>query len=198
MVQAISEELTLRNGARVVIRPMEPADGPELAAFFRALPEEDRQFLREDVSKPEFLEGFNRKLDEFQAFAILAVHEGRIVGNGTLYRELHGWTRHVGEIRAAVAADFQRHGLGTALAHALVRYAISIGLDKLVAEVVENQIGARKAFERLGFRAEAVLKGHVRDTHGATRNLVIMSNDVSHIWETMEAMMADFSPSTGG
>ena len=34
--------------------------------------------------------------------------------------------------------------------------------------------------------------------HGVKRDLVILANDVSHIWETMEAMVSDYSPSSGG
>ena len=62
-------------------------------------------------------------------------------------------------------------------------------------EVVENQAGARRMFRRLGFRQEAVLRGHVKDINGTRRNLVLASTDVSHIWDAMEALVADFSPS---
>jgi RimJ/RimL family protein N-acetyltransferase len=64
--------------------------------------------------------------------------------------------------------------------------------------VVENQIAAKRALEKLGFRDEAVLKGHVKDIHGIKRNLLVMSNDVSHLWEAMAEMVADYSPTTGG
>ncbi len=60
---------------------------------------------------------------------------------------------------------------------------------------MENQAGARKMFRKLGFRQEAVLRGHVKDINGAKRNLILASTDVSHIWDAMEALVADFSPS---
>lgn len=190
------EEFTLRNGEKLVIRPMRLEDGPAVAEFFRSLPEEDRRYLREDVTRPQFLEGFLRKLKNFEAIALVAVSGDVVLGSAALYRNPHGWTHHVGDIRVEVARSHQRMGLGAHLAHALVRHAIAIGLDKLVVEVVEAQHAARKTFERLGFHPEAVLKGQVCDILGVRHNLVIMSSDVSHIWDRMESLLADFSPSS--
>jgi hypothetical protein len=38
------------------------------------------------------------------------------------------------------------------------------------------------------------VKGHVKDIHGTKRDLVIMANDLSHIWEAMESFLRDYSP----
>jgi len=190
--------VSMKDGAQVIIRPMTPADEAGLKDFFNQLPEKDRMFLREDVTRPEVVESFVRNLDFDRVLPILAEYEGSIVGDATLHRSQHGWAKHVGQIRVVASKAFQHRGLGTALARCLVRHSVSVGLDKLVAEVVDNQVAAKKAFEKLGFKEEAVLSGHVHDIHGTRRNLVIMSNDVSHIWDTMEAMVADFSPTIGG
>lgn len=189
--------VTLKDGRKVVIRPLEPRDEYTLKEFFLALPDEDRMFLREDVTKPEVVERFIRSLGEGTVYPLIAEYEGRIVGDATLHLNRYGWSRHVGQIRVVVAREFQRKGLGSALAKYIVRHAISLGLDKLVAEVVEDQTGAIRAFEKLGFAKEAVLKGHVKDIRGYKRDLVILANDVSHIWERMEALVADFSPTIG-
>jgi len=73
-----------------------------------------------------------------------------------------------------------------------VKVAMQHGVDKLVAEVADNQTGAKKAFEALGFKEEALLKGQVKDALGRKRDLCILSNDVSQIWEAMEALSAQF------
>ncbi|NOZ01690.1 MAG: GNAT family N-acetyltransferase [Deltaproteobacteria bacterium] len=190
--------VALKDGEQVILRPLLKTDEKALLEFFVGLSERDRLFLREDVTRPEVVKGFIENLDHDTILPIIAEHEGKIVGDATLHLARHGWTRHVGQIRMVVAKDFQHRGLGTTLARGLVRHAISLGLDKLMAEVVDNQIAAIKAFERLGFQKEAVLRNHVRDIHGSKRDLVLLSNDVSHIWETMEAMVADFSPTLGG
>lgn len=197
-VEGFLEVVTLKDGTKVTIRPLTVRDEAALKRFFLGLPEEDRLFLREDVTRPEVVERFIRDLDYNVVFPIVAEYGGEIVGDATLHMNRYGWSTHVGQIRVVIARNFQRKGLGTAMAKVLVRHAISRGLEKLVAEVVDNQTAAKKAFQRLGFVEEAKLKGHVRDIHGIKRDLVIMSNDVSHIWETMEALMADFSPCAGG
>ena len=197
-LEGFPENLALRDGSRVLVRPMQPDDGPALLDFFRSLPVQDRLFLREDVTREDVIDRFVQHLDYDRVLPLLAEFEGRIVGDGTLHRNQRGWASHVGEIRMVVDPEFQRRGLGTALARLLVKVATGVGLDKLVAQVVDNQVGAKRAFGKLGFYPEAVLKGHVKDFHGAKRDLVILANDVSHIWETMESLVSDYSPSSGG
>lgn len=188
-------QVSLRDSRRVSLRPMEPKDGLGVLDFFRALPEEDRLFLRDNVTSPDWLDRFVRQIDYNAMVPLLAEHEGKVVGNATLQRPLHGWSAHVGELRVAVARDFQRQGLGTLLARELVRIAVDAGLEKMVVSVMDNQVGAKRAFEQLGFRPEAVLKGQVKDVRGTRRDLVILANDVSHIWQSMEALLQDYSPS---
>jgi RimJ/RimL family protein N-acetyltransferase len=196
-VEGYPKKVYLKGGTLVTIRPLEPKDEVKLKEFFLSLPEEDRLFLREDVTKPEVVENFIRNLNYDVVFPLVAEYEDRIVGDATLHMSPYGWSRHVGQIRMVVARDFQKKGLGGHFARLLVQHAMNIGLDKLMAEVVENQTGARKAFEKLGFVVEAKLKGHVKDIHGMKRDLLILSNDCSHIWESMESSMLDYNPSAG-
>lgn len=188
-------QVALRDGTQVKIRPMDLQDGPGVLQFFRALPKEDRLFLRDDVTSPEWLDRYFRKAGDKTMVPLVAEIEGQIVGNAALYRSLHGWSMHVGEIRVAVARAFQRRGLGALLARELVKIALAAGIEKMIVSVVENQVGAKRVFEKLGFRPEAVLKGHVKDIRGDKRDLVILSDDVSHIWESMNSLMRDYSPS---
>ena len=196
-LELFAKELKLRNGETAVIRRLTVADGKALQAFFRSLPADDRLFLRDDVTQDAWLERFIRQVDNETLVALVAEHGGDIVGHATLQRALHGWTRHVAEIRVVVARESQRKGLGTALAKAITKLAVSLGLEKMVAHVVENQVGAIKAFERLGFQKEAVLKNHVKDLRGMKRDLVVLSDDVSHLWSAMEALVSDYSPTIG-
>ena len=48
------KELTLlKSGASVTIRLLQPEDGPELLGFFSRIPEEERLYLKEDVTSPK-------------------------------------------------------------------------------------------------------------------------------------------------
>lgn len=194
-LEGFPQNVALRDGASVVIKPLDVEEASAVLKFYRSLPEEDRLFLRDDVTKPEWLRRFVARIESGETVSLVAESEGRIVGEATLDRAQHGWTRHVAELRLVVAPALRRSGLGTTLARELVRVATRIGVEKMVIHVVENQVGARKMFRKIGFRQEAVLRGHVKDIHGMKRDLVVASSDISHIWDAMESLVADFSPS---
>ena len=197
-LEGFPQKLTLKDGSHVEVRPLVAADAPSLLEFYRTLPEEDRLYLKDDVTKPEWLDRFVAMVERNEVVSLIAVMGARVIGEATLYRALHGWATHVGELRVSVAPKLRRSGLGSALAKDLVKLAIGLGVEKMIVQMVENQLSARRVFERMGFRQEAVLRGHVKDIHGIKRDLVIASNDVSHLWEAMEALVSDFSPTFGG
>lgn len=174
--------LKLKDGTVVQLRLMSADDLPKLLEFFRTLPEEDRLFLKDDVTSQEVIERWIRELDYDRVLPVLADAEGKIVGDATLHLQKYGWSRHCGEIRLVVARDFQRKGLGTILAREIFHHAVLRGLQKLQALMIESQIGALKAFRKLGFRKEATLKDHVLDLKGNRHDLVIMTNDVAELW----------------
>lgn len=191
-VEGLPAHHTLKDGTPVTIRLAGKDDGKVLLDFFRSLPEEDRLYLRDDVTKQEYMDRFIKSIDCDSVFSIVAEVKGKVVGEATLYRTSHGWMSHVGEIRLVVERAQQQKGLGTELAREIVRIAVNRGLDKMIFQMADGQVGARKAFEKLGFKQEAVLKRHVKDIRGRYGDLIIMSNDVSHLWEALEVMTADF------
>ena len=186
--------IVLKSGEEVQLKLMHPEDKDALLEFFKNLPQEDKLFLKEDVTDPKVIQRWIDEMDYTKVLPVLAWYGDRIVGDSTLHMEKYGWSRHVGEIRVVVASDFQRKGLGKAMVKNLVAHAIDFGLDKIIAMVMEGQYSAQKAFERLGFVKEAVLKNHVKDLEGNKRDLIILANDVSHIWNRMEELVSDFDP----
>ncbi len=60
--------------------------------------------------------------------------------------------------------------------------------------MTEKQIPAIKALNKIGFIKEATLKKHVVDISGKKHNLIIMSNDVSHLWRKMDDLLMDWRP----
>lgn len=187
-----SKEIALKNGKTVTLRTVRPEDAPGLTEFFKALPEEDRLYLRDDVSDPGFTERFLKRIETHASIPLVALDGGKIVGQGNLYRERHGWMSHVAQIRLVVSRPYQRTGLGKQMVHELVKMAMQAGVDKIIALVMDNQAGAKKAFQRIGFVEEALLKDHVKDLHGRKHDLCILSNDVSHLWDAMESMAQEY------
>ena len=57
--------------------------------------------------------------------------------------------------------------------------AKSLGLKKMTAMMTPDQGAARAAFERLGFRVEAILTDWVEDRSGNVRDLLVMTHDMA-------------------
>lgn len=180
----------IKDGTSVDLRLMTRDDLSRLWTFFKELPEGDRMFLKEDVTQ-EVIGSWINRLDYDAVLPILALVGDRVVGDATLHMQSHGWMRHVGEIRMVVAADYQRKGIGTLLARELFYNAIRRGLKKIEACAMENQHGAIKSLERLGFKKEAVLRDYVLDIKGNKHDLIILTHNAEELWKRMEDLIID-------
>lgn len=179
MLKGYPKTIELRGGLKVTLRPMVKEDVEKLWAFFQGVPREDRLFLRDDVSKKETIEAWAKDLDYEKVLPIVAEWDGRIVADATLHRRRFGWTSHVGKIRLVVAKEFRERGLGSALVEEITQIAKAAKLELLVAEIVETEGAALKAFRHLGFEREAVFYSYVRDQIDRPHSLVVMIKDLA-------------------
>jgi RimJ/RimL family protein N-acetyltransferase len=175
--------VNLRDGSQVIMRPMQKGDEEALYQFFKGLSKEDRLYLRDDVANREIIHGWMENLDYDKVLPILAIDGDTVVADATLHRNPHGWMRHVGQIRMSVAGSHRGRGLARIIAAEIYQQAIGYGLDKLVAEILTVQKNAQRVFTRLGFHEEAVLKDHGMDVDGNKHDLIVMTNDVTTLWE---------------
>ncbi len=172
------KEGVLKDGTRVILRPMVKEDRDQLLAFFQGLEERDRLFLRSDVRDPAVIDHWVSHIDYQRVFPLLAEYQGRIVGDATLHMRQVGWKRHLGNVRVVVAKDFQAKGLGTLLINEIVELAGEFGLEKLVAEIHLQATGALTMFKHAGFSVKAVFEDLVKDPAGRSSDLVVMVCDV--------------------
>lgn len=189
--KAYPKTVALKKGRSVVIRPLAQGDYDKLYAFFQGLPKEDLLFLRHDVSDRDLVRGWTEHIDLDRTVPIVAEEGGKIVADGTLHLTTYGWMQHVGHIRLVTAGAHRQLGLGTVIARELVAIAEDRGLEKLQAHVIEDNTGAVKMFERLGFEMVAVLKDLAKDRMGRNRSLAIMINDVANLSRAMEDWIQD-------
>ena len=188
-MEQFSKTIKLKDNTAMVIRPLSKQDGPALLAFFAALPNDDRLFLKEDVTNREVIERWLKDLDYDNVLPIIAEKDSIIHGDATLHFNSHGWQRHMAEIRCVVSKKYQKKGLGTALMRELVAFADQRGVSKISAKMMDTQESAQRAFQKLGFKKAAELKDFVTDIRGKTHNLVVMVNDVSDLWKKMEDLL---------
>ncbi len=166
-------------GRQISLRMMKPEDRDALMAFAKSLPESDLLFLSIDITKPEAVEGWAHNIKAGRIYTVVAESNGRMIGHGTLSHNDLLWTRHLGEIQILISPDFRGIGLGHLLAEEVNQLARAIGLQKVVARMASDQRGAIQVFERMGFRAEALLADYVMDRQGRTHDLIVMSHDVT-------------------
>jgi len=181
-----------RDGRPITLRLMEASDTDEILTFARSLPPDDLLFLRSDITLPEVAHQWVRDIEEDRTITVLAEDGGKLAGYGSLHFNEVLWTGHVGEIRMLVAPEFRRLGLGSRLASELFAVAKDIGLRKITVQMTPDQQGARLTFERLGFRPEAILADFVLDREGKTRDLLIMSYDITGLTDIEDVIKDSF------
>lgn len=171
-------EVKLGNGKTLTMRLMSYTDIDAVLTFAKALPKKDLLFLRRDITDHHNVEEWVRSIEQGKSVTVLASEDDRIAGYATLHHNEALWTRHVGEIRTNVGADFRGMRLGSILVEEMFQLAKELGLRKLTAHMVADQKAARGAFERIGFTPEALLADHVVDSEGRTHDMLIMSYDI--------------------
>jgi GNAT superfamily N-acetyltransferase len=185
MVKQYPKRTKLQDGTEVVLRLMVQDDQRDLYEFFQRVPREERLFLQDDVSDPKTVRAWADGLNYDRVVPLLALHDGKVVGDATLHRRQHGWTQHVGKVRLVVDPRYRQKGLGTLLVKELVEIAKGLKLERLVVELMGSQQAALAAFRHLGFDRVAVLYQHVRDQAGRPQDLVIMINDLAETPEVV-------------
>lgn len=167
---------------------MTPAAEAEVGAFAATLPPHDLLFLRRDITEPKVLAAWARQIETGEITSLLARDEsGAILGCTAVVRDEHSWSPHVGELRVLVAPPGKDRGLGRQLIQESFLIALGLGLEKLIAQMTPDQTGAINVFEEMGFKAEALLKEHVRDRSGEKHDIVILSHDVEGFQSQMQA-----------
>lgn len=187
----MEKRVNLKDGREVLIREMRPDDAERSLAFFQALPDSDRAYLRREITSPAVIQERIEEMVAGRVIRLVAEHGGRIVADGALEFNFHGWMKHVGEIRLIVGHEYQKCGLGELMALELYSVANRHKLEEIIVEMMGPQEGVQRIFERLGFHKEAVLTGFVKDTKGLKHDLVIMRCPLAVLWDTLEDHMAE-------
>jgi L-amino acid N-acyltransferase YncA len=163
------------------IRRFRPDDRDKVIAFAATLPEHDLLFLSRDVREPRVVAAWLKAIDEGEIDSLIAEDDGEIVATAALVHDPLGWSAHVGEVRLMVAPGRRGTGLGSDLLQGIFMIARERGLAKLTARMTVDQTGSIALFEGVGFRAEAMLKDHVRGTDGRSHDLAILSYDAARV-----------------
>jgi RimJ/RimL family protein N-acetyltransferase len=174
-------------GGEVELRFLTRADADAVLAFARKLPTHDLLFLPRDISEPKVLAAWIDESERGAMTSILALLDGCVVGCAAIVRDPLSWSPHVGELRIVVSNEMRGRGVGRALIQESFVFALGLGMEKIVAQMTVDQQGAIALFEGLGFRAEALMRGHVKGRDGVKHDIVLLGHDVAEVQSKLDA-----------
>jgi RimJ/RimL family protein N-acetyltransferase len=175
------------DAGEIEFRLMSRADEAEVLDFAQRLPTHDLLFLPRNISQPKVLSAWINEIERGAITSLLAVKDGKVVGCSALVRDPYSWSPHVGEIRMVVSLDVRGQGVGRALSQETFALALGAGLEKLSVQMTVDQQSAIALFESLGFKAEALLRDHVRDVEGRKHDIVVLGHNVARVKAQLEA-----------
>ncbi|WGS27829.1 bifunctional acetate--CoA ligase family protein/GNAT family N-acetyltransferase [Bradyrhizobium sp. ISRA464] len=145
-------ELALKDGSRVLVRPMRPEDEPMVRAFFKRVTAEDLR-LRFFHAMKEFSHAFIARLtqlDYARAMALVALdpNTGAMMGAVRLHSDS---LYENAEYAILLQSDLKGKGLGWALMQLLIHYARSEGLKRLFGQVLTENTTMLGMCRELGF-----------------------------------------------
>lgn len=178
---------TLKDGSPVVIRGLKAEDLEKLMAFYGSLPQEDRKYLKVDVTDREVVRRRILLAERGNVHRLVALAGDKIAADGMLEVREEDWQRHQGELRVIVAPAFRRKGLGLVLMRELYFIAADRKVRTVVAKFMRPQEDARRICRALGFREESLLPDYVTDRSGQAQDLVIMTADMQEFWNELES-----------
>jgi len=147
-------ETTLRDGSRVLIRPVTPEDKPLLREGFSRLSEESRyrRFMRPVKELSEADLDYLTRLDYTTHMAWVAVDPDTpahpALGVARYIQLPHD--PKVAEVAITVVDSHQGRGLGTILLSVITRSAMQQGIEIFVAHVLMQNTPVLKLFRELG------------------------------------------------
>jgi len=172
------KEAHLKDGTKIFIRPMVFEDQEALYEFFKAVPEEEARYLRDDVKSRLLVEAWAKNLDYSNTLPILALKDDIIVADATINRRRSGWKWHLGTVRVFVHNDYRNVGLGRLMIDEVARIAYKLGIEKLIVEIPDTRTATINTFSKAGFHRAALIPNMVKDRQNMPVDVAVMMRDI--------------------
>ncbi|MCJ7773880.1 MAG: GNAT family N-acetyltransferase, partial [Desulfobacterales bacterium] len=172
------KETQLKDGTKVLLRPMVAEDQDALYEFFQAVPREEARYLRDDAQSRTLIEKWAKNLDYTKTLPILAVKDDAIIADATINRRRSGWKWHLGTVRIFVHKDYRDVGLGHLMIEELADIAYKLEIEKLIVEAPDINTPLINAFSKAGFYRAAVIPNMVKDRENTPVDIVVMMKDI--------------------
>jgi len=175
------DEIRLRDGRSVLVRPVLPPDASMHRAFVQSMSPTTRRnrFHAGVADLPEAVLRYLTEVDHVDHLAL--VGEVEEATGARLVAEAR-WVRRddepaTADFAIAIADDFQHGGLGNALLDTLQRSAVARGIDHLCGHVLRNNVRMSHWLEARGWRM-----GHDLDDPGVVRAELRLATSAARAW----------------
>jgi RimJ/RimL family protein N-acetyltransferase len=175
---------TLKDGARILLRPLTKDDRQALIDLFSPVSAEDLRYIRHNVKDASIISQWVDGLDYSKVFPLVAVFGSRIVGLASLHLN-QGPARHRAEVRVFLPKDFRRRGVGSRLLQGLIELAKRHNLYMVEAQIPSDQTPIIRSFKNLGFEPKTVFDDYFMLPDGDLR-------DVTHLILRLRATVDQF------
>jgi putative acetyltransferase len=157
-------------GARIdeiEVRAANPRDAAAFLDLYRTVAAEGRYIRTETVTQSvrDFRRRFRRSWTDDEA-DLVAVAGDRIVGSLGIERGDRPATRHVATLGMHVDAGWRGRGVGSALMVEAIRWARSVGVEKMELTVYPDNDAAISLYRKFGFVEEGRLIRHSKKSYG--------------------------------
>ncbi|ELY57287.1 N-acetyltransferase GCN5 [Natronococcus amylolyticus DSM 10524] len=145
-----------KRGEPVLVEPYTPSRFEDLVSMYEGYPDTHRSMGLPPVGRDRIEDWLERLLE--RGFAIIAVHDGNVVGHAT-----HAPRSSV-EPQFVVFVDPAYHdrGIGSECCRHVIAYAADAGHEALVLDVDAENERACHVYRRMGFEAIAQDGGEIR------------------------------------
>jgi RimJ/RimL family protein N-acetyltransferase len=151
----------------VEIRPAQPRDAAQFIEVIRQVAAERRFIATEEVTwRPRMYRKRFRRSRTDQAATLVAVAGGRVVGSIGIRREEWRTNRHIATFGMSILKEWRGQGIGSALLAEALRWARSVGVEKVSLTVYPHNSGAVALYRKFGFVDEGRLSGQSKKSYG--------------------------------
>jgi RimJ/RimL family protein N-acetyltransferase len=165
--------VTLKDGTRVLLRPMTKDDRQALIDLFAQVSPEERRYFRSGINDPEVVGGWVDALDYNKVLPLVAIIGDKLVGDASLHFQT-GPKRHIGELRIFLSKDYRFRGLGGRMLDALIEIARRRGLYMLEVETIADTPAIIATFQNVGFINKCVYEDYFMMADGQLHDQVHM------------------------
>jgi len=148
----LEDRLLLPNRGAIRLRPLRQSDVGVIGEFYRRLSPQTRylRFASPMPDPPEALLRLITSVDDDRRLALIAESDIADGAEVVALGECAALDDHTAEVGFVVQDEWQRQGIGTALAMRTLGAAEVRGFDRFIAEMLAYNVGVRRLLDRVG------------------------------------------------